>query len=120
MYKMINLGLHFFLELLAFVAIGYWGFKSYSTLILRVLFGIGLPLILAIIWGVFRVPNEPGPAIVAIPGWLRIGLEWSVFSLAIWCLANNGQSRLAWIFALLVVTNYGFMFDWVLSMITRK
>jgi hypothetical protein len=120
MFKMFNFGLHFLLEIFAFVAIGYRGFNSYINTENRILFGIGLPLILAIIWGVFRVPNEPGPAIVAIPGWSRIFLEWSVFSLAIWCLANTGQSSLAWIFAFLVVANYGFMFDWVLSMIARK
>lgn len=120
MFRMINLGLHFFLEIFAFLAIGYWGFHTNSNLIQRIIFGVGLPLILITIWGIFRVPDEPGPAIVAIPGWSRIALEWSVFGFASWCLANAGQSNLAWIFALVVVVNYGFMFDWVLSMITRK
>jgi len=42
--KMLNLAVAFLLELCMLVAVGYWGFKTQSSWVLKILFGIGLPL----------------------------------------------------------------------------
>jgi hypothetical protein len=91
MFKMVNLGIHFLLEIAALVAVGYWGFKTGSAAESKAFLGVGLPLLLAAVWGVFRVPNDPGPAVVAVPGWLRMIIEFGVFAFAVWCLAAAGR-----------------------------
>lgn len=53
-----NLALRFELELLALVAVGYWGFILSAPLGLRLLGGFGLPLLLDTAWAVFRVPGD--------------------------------------------------------------
>jgi hypothetical protein len=58
MLQFANLGLRFVLELVVLVAVGYWGFASFSDLTLRYLGGIGLPLVLATHWGVLHVDRE--------------------------------------------------------------
>jgi hypothetical protein len=57
MIKNFNLGLRFFLELVVLVSLGYWGFKINASLIFKVCLGIGLPLIIAVIWGIFGSPK---------------------------------------------------------------
>lgn len=58
MLRFANLGLRFVIELVALVAVSYWGFASFSDLTLRHLSGIGLPLVMATLWGVFHVDGE--------------------------------------------------------------
>ncbi|MCI0714312.1 MAG: YrdB family protein, partial [Chloroflexi bacterium] len=70
----LNLALRFFLELAALYAMGYWAWTQNEGL-LRIVLTIGLPLVAAAMWGVFRVPGDPKDAPVAIPGWLRLVLE---------------------------------------------
>jgi Protein of unknown function (DUF2568) len=44
----LNLGLAFLLELAVLAAAGYWGFTLHSPTAVRVLIGIGSPLLLAV------------------------------------------------------------------------
>lgn len=111
MLTTINLGVHFLLELAAIGAVAYWGFKIGSGWLARAALGMLLPLILAAVWGIFRVPNDPGPALVAVPGWLRLLIEWGIFALAAWSLVAAGKQNLAWAFAILAVTNYALMYE---------
>ena len=48
--KHINLGIRFFLELCALASLCYWGFQ-FLECIWKYVFGIGSPLLFAIIWG---------------------------------------------------------------------
>ena len=106
MLRIANLGLRFILEILALVAVGYWGFASFSSLGLRLLFGIGLPLLLATLWAVFRVPGDGGPPLVAVNGPVRLLIEALVFGSAVGFLAAAGEGGLAATLALVLVLHY--------------
>lgn len=74
----LNLGIRFLLELCMLVAFGAWGFQLDRGWPLRIAAGIGVPLLVAAIWGVFVSPKATIP--LAEP-W-RFGLEALLFGLA--------------------------------------
>ncbi len=117
MLKNMGLGLHFLLELAALAGLAYWGFRTHSTWGLKILLGIGLPVLAAAAWGIFRVPNDPGQAVVAIPGLLRLLLEWAVLGGAALALYAAGRHTLAWIFLAAVVVDYMIMWERVVSLL---
>jgi len=107
-YHPINLFLRFLLELSALFAIGYWGWMRFDGPI-RFFTAIGIPLVFAILWGTFAVPEDPsrsGKAPVPVPGWLRLALELAFFGFAAWTLYDTGAITLALIFAALFVIHY--------------
>lgn len=59
--KLLNLALRFLLELCLLAAVGYWGFKTQSGLLMKILFGIGLPVLIAVLWGTFLAPGQSAP-----------------------------------------------------------
>ena len=100
--------LRFILELWALVAFGYWGLNqsfglfNYALMIL-------LPILLAVLWGVFAVPNDPsrsGGAPVPVPGALRLLLEFIVFGSAFLVLYWGGLFYLSLVFVSLVIIHY--------------
>lgn len=113
----VGLGLHFLLELCALVAMVYGGFRIGDTLLMRLLLGVALPVVAALAWGVLRVPNDPGPAIVAVPGLLRLLIEWAVFGIAIGMLFVAGQPVWAGVFLAAVVVDYVIMYERVLRLL---
>jgi hypothetical protein len=120
-WNSINLGFRFLLELTAVIALGYWGWIVFDD-IWRVALGIGLPLAAAVIWGTFRVPDEPmhrGDVPVPIPGVLRLLLELVLFASASWLLILAGTKSLGWIFAALVAIHYVISYDRVLWLLRK-
>jgi hypothetical protein len=115
-----NLVLRFFLEILALVAAGYWGFATFDSWPVRILAGVGVPLLMAAAWGTFRVPGDGGPPIVTVRGPIRLALEFVFFTLAVWLLALAGQGRLAVIFAVVLVIHYAIGYKRILDFITRR
>lgn len=108
----LNLTLRVLLELAMLVALGYWGWSQHEG-ILRALLTIGLPLIAATLWGVFRVNGDPKDAPVAIPGVLRLLLEWGLFAAAVILLAAAGAATAALIFGVLVMIHYALSYEHV-------
>lgn len=53
----INLTVRFFLELTALIAMGFWGWKQGEGL-LRFVLALSIPIVAAVMWGVFAVPND--------------------------------------------------------------
>ncbi len=102
----LGLGLHFVLELLALTALVSWGFQMGDHLLARLALGVGLPVLAAVIWAVLRVPNDPGPALIPVPGPLRLGIEWAILGAAAWVLAATGARGLAVGFLIAVVIDY--------------
>ena len=104
----VNLIYRFLLEILALFVVALWSWRSaggWMGLVLAFL----LPFSLALIWGIFAVPDDPsrsGKAPVPIAGSLRLFLELLIFSFAIWCLADQGMPYLAAAFAILVLFHY--------------
>ena len=56
--KAINAGLAFFLELAMLAGFGYWGFYGDKSVLIKWLLGIGIPVIVAVVWGMFFAPNS--------------------------------------------------------------
>ncbi len=115
----LNLALAFALELMMLGALIYWGWTQHEGIV-RVLLTVGLPLLAAVLWGVFRVDNDPNKAVVVVPGVLRLLLEWGLFALAALLLASTGATTTALIFAVLVVINYAFSLNYLRWKIAQK
>ena len=106
----VNLALRFVLELVALYFIGRWGWVSFDGP-WRYVFAIGLPLIAATIWGVFRVPNDGGPPVVRVPGIVRLLIEAVFFGFATWGLFNSGATTTGWIFGAIIILHYMISYD---------
>jgi hypothetical protein len=109
--KTANLAIRFLLELSALAALAVWGFRTGDSLALKILLGIGVPLLAAAAWGTFRVDGDPNKAPVRVPGPLRLLLELAVFGGATAGLYAAGFPTLALIFALVVIINYAFLYE---------
>lgn len=116
----INLILRFCLELVVLVSAGFWGWHQ-STNWSKFVFAVGVPISLALIWGVFNVPNDPsrsGNSLIVTPGIVRLGIELSFFSFATWTLFNLGFNKVGYSFGLITTLHYLASFNrikWLLS-----
>lgn len=99
--KMLNLAVRFLLELCMYAAVGYWGFKTHSTWVLKILFGIGLPVLMALLWGTFLAPKATRP----LSGAPFLTLELLLFSSGAFALFASGKSTLGWIYTIVLVIN---------------
>lgn len=106
--KSINLGLAFLLELVMLVIFGYWGFHAGQNTLGKVLLGIGVPVLVAVLWGVFLAPASSRR--LAEP-WLTI-IEVLIFALATAAFYSTGQHTLAVIFAVIFAVNRILLVIW--------
>ena len=100
--------LRFILELWALVSFGYWGLNQNFGLFNYALMVI-LPIVVAILWGTFAVPNDPsrsGGAPVPVPGSIRLVLEFIILGAAFWAMYTKGLLYLSVIFGPLVIIHY--------------
>jgi len=105
----LNLAVRCVLEMVALVVLAWWGWHV-SGVILALL----LPLLGAVLWGVFRVPGDSsssGGAPVAVPGPVRLLLEVALFGAAVAMLAGTGHTRAAWILGAVLVVHYAVSAD---------
>lgn len=117
----INLILRFLLEITALVAVGMWGWRQ-SDGWLRFVLAIGLPIILAAIWGTFAVPDDPsrsGSAPVVTPGIIRLVIELGFFALAGWAFYNMGFSKVSLAFGIVVLLHYIVSYDRIMWLISQ-
>jgi hypothetical protein len=108
MIKYANLVLRFLLELCALFALGYWGFHTGKSLILKIVLAFGAPLIVAVVWGIFGSPGAP----VKLSAPLHLLLELMVFGLPIVALYAAGKPGLSFVFGLVVIINRSLMYIW--------
>lgn len=108
MLQSANLALRFMLEVCGLVSLGYWGFQAIGPGWKKITLGIGSPLLIAIIWGMFGSPK----AWVKLSAPLHLLLELVIFGLPAIALYVTGNKRLALIYGLLVVFNRLMMFIW--------
>lgn len=114
----LNLGVRFVLEIVALIAVGTWGYQKPDGN-LRYLLVIALPLLIAGLWGTFRVPNDPGVPPVRIPGVVRLVMEFGVFSAATLAFLDVGYQRAGVFLALVVVIHYVVSYDRVLWLVKQ-
>ncbi len=106
--KSINLGVAFLLELCMLAALAYWGFQTGQTLLVRLVLGIGAPVLAALIWGRYMAPLSA----TRLTGAAYLVLKFVLFGLAALGLATTGQITLAIIFAVISVINQVLLFAW--------
>ena len=118
----VNLAVRFVLELIAFFFPGFWIWKTFTEWYKYPLM-ILLPILLAAVWGIFAVPDDPsrsGKTVIAVPGILRLLIELSVFALGIYTLLNSGNNNFAWIFASIVLLHYLLSIDRIIWLFKQK
>jgi hypothetical protein len=99
--KGINLGVRFLLELSMLAAVGYWGFKTHSSWALKILFGIGLPVLLAVTWGYFMAPRSTH----RLSGIPFVIMDIVLLGSGAVALYASGQKSLAWVYAIVLVVS---------------
>lgn len=103
-----NVALRFLLELGALAALAFWGVRTHHGPLVKVGFGVGAPLLAAVVWGTFVAPRAP--ASVPASGKVQLGLI--IFGLSAAALAAAGQAALAWSFGAVVVLNQAVLLMW--------
>jgi hypothetical protein len=96
----------------------YWGWTRHAGAP-QLLWAVGLPVVAAAIWGIFRVHGDPGRAPVPIPGPIRLLLETVYFTTAVVLLAAAGQGWAALLLGVLVLVHYAVSYERVVWLLWR-
>ena len=99
-WRWANLTLAFALELGALAAIGLWGWSVGSSMPVRLVLAIGLPIVAAILWGLYAAPKSTFD-----DPWLAIATKVLVFGAAAAALWFVDWRVGAVVFVILVVAN---------------
>ena len=99
-FRGFNLALAFLLELAALAALAYWGYCTGNSTFTSLVLGIGIPLVAAILWGLFAAPRARYPNRL-----LKITVKALVFGSAFFALIAKDQTVLAIMFGVLVIAN---------------
>jgi hypothetical protein len=97
----LNEGFAFVFEILALVAISWWGFHIGDNTADHVLLGLGAPLLAIVAWGLFAAPKSA----VRTPMAGVLTVKIVVFGAAAVGLWFSGPPVLAIVFAVLVAAN---------------
>ncbi len=103
-----NLILRFLLEISSLVIAGFWAWNIFDGL-LRYLLLVLFPLLMATVWGVFNVKDDPsrsGKAPVEVSGLVRLMVELLIFGFATFCLFHLNLIIPATIFLSLIIFHY--------------
>src|SRR5882757_5215824 len=82
-----NLGLAFLVELAGLGSFAWWGWRAGDGTVVRLLLAIGLPVIAAVVWGLFAAPTAKygSPVLTAVVKIAFFGLA----GLALWSLDHR-------------------------------
>jgi hypothetical protein len=117
----LNLFFRFMLEVAALLGMGYWGWVQGGGA-LRFTLVLGIPLLAAVLWGTFAVPDDPsrsGRAPVPVPGLIRLVVELVIFGTATWMLYTTGAEALAAVLGTAVVIHYAISYDRIRWLLTQ-
>lgn len=115
----LNLLFRFLLELAALGFVGIWGWKTGGTGLRRYLLCIGTVVLLAALWGTFRVPGDPGKVPVAVSGLFRFLIEMLFFGAATSAAHVSVSPRAGLIFGALVLIHYLLSYDRILWLLKQ-
>jgi hypothetical protein len=99
--KGLNLLVRFLLELCMLAAVGYWGFKTGSGWAMKILLGIGLPILMAVLWGLFIAPRAMYP----LKGISHLAVELILLGSGAVALFASGKPTLGWVYTIIVIIN---------------
>jgi hypothetical protein len=114
-----NLALRFLLEIAALLAMGI-GAWTLGTGLMQPIFGIGLPLLAAALWAIFRVTGDGGKPVVETPPLLRLLFELAFFGLAVALLWIGGRSQWAMVLGALILIHYAIGYDRTIRFLTGQ
>jgi hypothetical protein len=106
--RILNVAVRFLLELCLLAAVGYWGFKTHSGWLLKILLGIGLPILIAVLWGMFIAPK----AIRPLSGASYLTVELTLLALGSVALFASGKSTLGWAYTITLIVNKVLLVAW--------
>ncbi|MEH7346392.1 YrdB family protein [Bacillus sp. JJ1532] len=106
--KVVNIILRFLLELFGLSVYGYWGYKMGTTSIMRWGLAAGIPIMIALVWGLFGSPK----ATFQLSGISHLLLEIGIFLIPVVLLISLGKVQLAWVYGIIVVVNRILMYLW--------
>ncbi len=106
--KNLNYALSFAVEVAAAAALVYGGWHMSGTLITKVLLGVGLPIVVIVIWSMFFAPQADYR--LAEP-WLTMG-KMAIFLAAAYILYRAGKLTLATVLAVTAILNTGLALLW--------
>jgi hypothetical protein len=104
----INFALTFLLELAMLAAYAYWGFQAGHITITKILLGVGVPLLVAVVWGFLMAPRSS----MRLRGAAYLALKIILFGLAIAALFVLGNRVLGIVFAVVFVINTVLLYVW--------
>ncbi|KAA2252606.1 DUF2568 domain-containing protein [Solihabitans fulvus] len=96
-----NLLLALLLELGTLAAVVYWGFGTDAGVAVQLVAGIGAPIVLAVLWGMFCSPKAAKP----LRGVARVVADVAWFGCGAAALAASGAMTLAAAFGVAYVVN---------------
>lgn len=106
--KMLNLLVRFLLELCLLAAVGYWGFKTHSGWAMKIILGIGLPILIAVLWGLFIAPRATYP----LRGTSYLLVELMLLGSGAIALFASGKPTLGWVYTIIVIMNKFLLVLW--------
>ncbi len=106
--KYLNLALAFFLELAMLAAFALWGFHTGQSTILKIGLGIGIPFLVALIWGLFMAPNSS----MRLHGAAYLALKLGLFGLAVTALITTDNNALGIVLLAIFVINTILLYVW--------
>jgi hypothetical protein len=114
----LNLLARFLLEIILLIVAFLWAEDRFSGNT-RFLYAVGLSVLIALVWVIFKVDGDPGSAIVSIPGWLRLILEIGLFGLALYCLHELQYTKAFWIFFVTAFIHYLISYDRIIWLLRK-
>jgi Protein of unknown function (DUF2568) len=106
--KGLNLLVRFLLELCLLAAVGYWGFKTQSGWAMKIIFGIGLPILIAVLWGLFIAPRATHP----LTGISYLAVELILLGSGTLALFASGKTTLGWVYTIILIVNKVLLVLW--------
>ncbi len=106
--KMLNLAVRFSLELCMLAAVAFWGFKTQNNWLMKILLGIGLPVLIATLGGMVLAPKATRP----LTGASFLTLELILFSTGALALFAGGKPILGWIYTITAIVNKILLIVW--------
>lgn len=106
--KNVNLAVAFLLELCLLAAFCYWGFSTNWGIIARIGIGIGVPVLVAIIWGCFEAPRAAWP----LPEPWHLLVKLALFGLGSAALCAAGRWKLGLSFTVIFLISMALAYAW--------